>query len=118
MTRDTVPRPTPARSATWSSVGRSLEPVTASVSRPARSAVPVRPEELGVPAAAVLHPPLLRGVVDVDDAEPLAVAVGPLEVVHERPDEVALERDAVGDRLLRAGQVRGEERRPLGVVDA
>src|SRR5450756_671137 len=50
-------------------------------------------EERGEPLAAALDGALLRRVVDVHEAEPAGVAPRPLEVVRERPDEVALERD-------------------------
>src|SRR5438094_3489145 len=43
-----------------------------------------------VPATAVFHNTTLCGVVDVDDAEALAVAFSPLEVIQQRPNEVAL----------------------------
>src|SRR6476646_5162285 len=78
MTLDTVPRPTPARAATASRVGRFMAPIL--------------PDDLGVPERAVLQQASLGLVVDVHEPEALAVAPGPLEVVHQRPGEVALQR--------------------------
>src|SRR4051794_1876790 len=48
----------------------------------------VAPGDLRVEPPAVLDRAGLRGVVDGDDPEALRVAVGPLEVVHQRPHEV------------------------------
>ena len=52
-------------------------------------------DEIGVPAGAVLGDAVLRPVVDVDQAEPFGVPLGPFEVVQERP-----------------GSSRGRPRRP------
>ena len=49
-------------------------------------------EKVAIPAVARLRHALERLVVHVDDAEALRVAVRPLEVVEQRPDEVALDR--------------------------
>src|SRR6266498_4390304 len=45
----------------------------------------------GVVLTARLDRPLMRLVIDVDDPETPRVAVTPLEVVEQRPDEVATE---------------------------
>ena len=74
-------------------------------------------DQVAVPGEARLRDPPQRRVVDVDDPEPLPVAMRPLEVVEQRPDEVARDRDAVGDCALDRVDVPGEERLPLGVVD-
>src|SRR5690606_16956911 len=103
MTLDTVPRPTPARAATASRVGRLM--------------VPILPDDLGVPGRADLGQPLQRLVVHPYDPEALAVAPRPLEVGHERPGEVALERDPGVDRLAAGAQVRLEVGAPLLVAD-
>jgi hypothetical protein len=50
--------------------------------------------------------------VDVHDAEPLAVPKAPLQVVEERPDEVAANVGALRHCLGHRGDVRAE------VVDA
>src|SRR4030095_6269593 len=55
-------------------------------------------EEVTVPGAAALDRAPLGRVVDVDDAEALGVAAAPLEVVQQRPREVAADVDAVLDR--------------------
>ena len=70
----------------------------------ASSAAPRAPDDLRVEARARLGRAPLRGVVDVDDAEALREAVRPLEVVEERPGEVAAEVDAARDALARAAR--------------
>src|SRR5687767_14393746 len=117
MTRETVPRPTPARAATWSSVGRSDEAVTRSVSGLRAADRLMRADEVGVPPATRLHPALLGPVVDVDDAEPLAVSVRPLEVVQQRPHEVATQRHPLGDGPATALDVAGQVGGAVLVVD-
>src|SRR3954468_6051324 len=70
------------------------------------------PDQPPVPLRAVLEEARLGVVVDPHDAEPLRVAVRPLEVVHERPDEVAAHVDALPDHVEHRLQV------PPVVVDA
>ena len=78
------------------------------VPRPPQPANPHRPattvagcrvsrQEVLQPEAALLHGPLLGRVVDVDDPEASAVAPRPFEVVHQRPGEVPLQWEALGD---------------------
>src|SRR5688500_13515046 len=59
----------------------------------------LRGEQVGVPVEGLLSGALERLVVDVHQAEALRVALGPLEVVHERPAVVAAYVDAADDRL-------------------
>ena len=66
---------------------------------------------------ARLRDALERRVVDVDDPEPLRVALGPLEVVEQRPDVVALHRHAGGDRARDRVEVAGEVVPPLRIGD-
>src|SRR5690606_31145426 len=73
--------------------------------------------DTGVPECTRLGGALLRLVVDVDDAEPLVVAVRPLEVVQERPHEVAAHVDALLDRGVDRTQVGIDERETLRIVD-
>src|SRR5262249_46278487 len=70
-----------------------------------------------VPARAVLRNAALRGVVDVDDPEALAVPLGPLEVVEERPDEVPAKIDSVLERLVNGAHVLVEIRETQAVVN-
>ena len=72
--------------------GFSPEPGAACTSRLGRDRAAA--DQLGVPLRAVFRQPLERVVVDAHDAEPLRVAVAPLEVVQERPDLVAAQVDA------------------------
>ncbi len=46
----------------------------------------------GIPATTIFDNAALCGVVNVDDAEALAVAFRPLEVIQQRPDEVTPQR--------------------------
>ena len=59
--------------------------------------------DLAVAVAAFLDDAFLGREVDVDDAEPLRVALGPLEIVQQRPDKIAADvgplRDRGGDRV-------------------
>src|SRR5262245_21579010 len=98
MTRDTVPRPTPARAATCSMVGWPPEPsrrtLTDDLDRVAQSrgtsfahgrkyASAMPAEQIGVPLCAGFRGPLQGLVVDVDDPESLRVPASPLEVVEQ-----------------------------------
>src|SRR4051794_23152707 len=62
------------------------------------NASPVGLDRLGVPVERALRRTPLGLVVDVHEAEPLRVALGPLEVVHQRPAVVATDVDALVDR--------------------
>ena len=66
---------------------------------------------------AVLGDAPLGGEVDVDDAEPLRIALGPLEVVEQRPHEEAAQVDAGGDGVVPGPQVGVEEGDAVGVAD-
>src|SRR6185312_13330167 len=67
--------------------------------------VPVAADDVGVPVAGALDGAGLGGVVDVDEAEALGVAVRPLEVVQQGPGEVAGERGALAGGGGAGGQV-------------
>ena len=67
---------------------------------------------------AVLDGALLGVVVDSDDAESLLVAPRPLEVVEQRPVEVAAHVDAGIDRVEDRAEVHAEEVGALVVVHA
>src|SRR3954454_24150672 len=73
---------------------------------------PVCPRDLRVPARAVLGGALEGLEVDVDEPEALGVAEGPLEVVQQRPHEVAAQVDALADRAVGRAEV------PVEVLDA
>src|SRR4051812_36607918 len=77
----------------------------------------VRGDDLGVGAEAVLADPSLRRAVDPYEAEALRITIGPFEVVHQRPMDVAIERDARSDCLVRGHHVIPEERRAPVVLD-
>src|SRR5262245_36304555 len=79
---------------------------------------PVLRGEAGVPLSRVLDRSLLGLVVDVDQAKALGEAEAPLEVVEDRPDEVAAHRGAVGEGLVGRGDVAGEVADADGVAHA
>ena len=62
-------------------------------------------DDLFVPERAVFGRAFLGLKIDVDDAEPLGVALAPLEVVDQRPDIVAVDRDAGLDGAVDLGEV-------------
>src|SRR5918992_335951 len=68
----------------------------------------VRRDDFGVPAGALLRDALLGLVVDVEDSESLRVAEGPLEVVEERPEEVAAHADARLDGVVERDEMLTE----------
>ncbi len=70
-----------------------------------------------VPERAILQNALLGLIVGPDDAETLQIALGPLEVVHERPDKVAGQRHAVFDGALRHREVLAQIVEPSLIVD-
>src|SRR5690606_22885829 len=69
-------------------------------------------EEVTEPRVTRLRRTNLRGVVNVDQAEPGRVPTGPLEVVYERPVEVPAQVDAVRDGTGGRGEVRLQEGDP------
>ena len=85
----------------------------------------VGPHQLAVPAPGVLDGALLRREVDVGDPKTTVVAEGPLEVVEQRPGEVAAHVrsgvDRVGhraDHVLQAGTAAGVREVIAVIVDA
>lgn len=56
-------------------------------------------------------------MVDGDEPEPWAVALSPLEVVEQRPGEVAGDREAAGEGALDRGQVERVIANPIGIID-
>src|SRR4051812_38188409 len=106
ITRDTVAWDTPAAAATVSRVGFCRRTETS----PTVDAVLL--DHSPVPVRAVLPGARAGLPVDMDDAEPLRVPVGPLEVVQQRPHEVSTKVDAGLDRPVHDGQVVAQ------VVDA
>src|SRR5690606_39740938 len=70
----------------------------------------------GVSAERVFGDALTRRVVDVDQTEPLAIAVVPLKVVEERPVEVTEQRNAVGDGASELAEMPQEKIHAFGIV--
>ncbi len=46
----------------------------------------------GVPVTTVFHRALLSGIIHGDDAKAFAIALRPLIVVEQGPDQIALDR--------------------------
>src|SRR5690606_29015936 len=134
ITRETVPRPTPARAATASSVGRAvgarrspfMDVAPYSCCRAPAEAPghlfclrpqATTPDAFGIPESAVFGNSPLSLVVHVDQTETLAVTPGPLEIVQQRPGEVPLERNARLDGGVACAQVSVDVGHPVPVVD-
>src|SRR5258708_5485632 len=60
----------------------------------------LRRDKGGIPATTLFHNAALCGVVNVDDAEALAVAFRPLEVIQQRPDEITSQGYSLYQRPL------------------
>ena len=75
------------------------------------------PDEPRIPARARLRRPALGREVDVHESEPRSVAERPLEVVEQRPNEVAAHVDTGVNRLPDAGEVLAQVVDPAPVVD-
>src|SRR5690606_14671284 len=75
-------------------------------------------DRVAVPVRAVLPGALTGGVVDVDEAEALGVAVGPFEVVQQRPREVPADVGARLDGPFHGGDVVAQVRDAPLVADA
>src|ERR1019366_6612963 len=77
----------------------------------------VRASHVGVPEGTALRDPALGAEIHEDDPEPLGVPLGPLEVVQERPDEVAAQVHPGTDGAPGGVQVAVQVADPLEVVD-
>ncbi len=73
--------------------------------------------EGGISATTVFDDAALSGIINVDQAESLAVALGPLEVVQEGPDDVALDGHALAYDLGDGLDVRAQVVYTLLVVN-
>ncbi len=74
--------------------------------------------EFGVELKRVLWTALLCFIIDMDQAEALAVAEGPLEVVEQRPDEITAHRNAGRDRILHRTKIGAQIADAVFVADA
>src|SRR4051794_25355808 len=70
---------------------------------------------LGVPSGAQLGGAELGLEVHPDDPEPPGIALGPLEVVEQRPHEVAPQIDPRGEGVVGGPHVIAQEREPVVV---
>src|SRR5947207_9495072 len=73
-------------------------------------------DDLPVERRAQLGRATLRRVVHIMEAEPVPVAVGPLEVVHQAPQEVALHGHSVGHGPLELTEIVAQEHDAVGVI--
>src|SRR5215471_21117408 len=73
--------------------------------------------ELRVEMERVLGPPVERRKIDMDEAEPSAVAVRPFEIVEQRPHEIAAHRHAGGDGVEHRTQITAQIGDPLLVAN-
>jgi hypothetical protein len=48
-------------------------------------------DPVAIPQGAVFQDAFLGGVIDVDQAKALGIAFSPLEIVHQRPGEIAVQ---------------------------
>src|SRR5690348_6648531 len=75
-------------------------------------------DEARVPLAAVFDDPPLRGEIYVYQAEALAIALRPLEVIEERPDEIAHHRRPMLHSIADRAQMLAQEAHALGIAHA
>src|SRR3954464_15501838 len=105
----------PSRSSTVKPASRASGPRRRLRLHGQGAAVP--PDDVAEPPGARLRRPFLGREVDVDEPEPLAVALGPLEVVQEGPREEPLDRGAGVERATDLAEVAVEVGDPLEVLD-
>src|SRR5687768_8479606 len=106
-------RSTPSTARGWrATADRSSERPPAPAAPPRRAPSRLVPQGGTQPGEGVLRGTALSFVVDADEPETLPITLGPLEVVEQRPDEVAADVDALADRLVQCAQM------PVEVVDA
>src|SRR6187402_3822958 len=65
-----------------------------------------------------LRRPLLCCEIDIGDPEALLIAVGPLVVVQQTPEEVALHRRSLRDAAMELRQVLAQKHDAIGVQNA
>ena len=74
-------------------------------------------DHAGIELRARFRRALERAVVDVDETETLGEAVGPFEVVEQRPGEVTADVGALLDRVMHGTQMRSEVVDTQRIVD-
>src|SRR6266487_1697613 len=108
-------RPPPGRSGPGSSAGR-VPQRAGFLSGPGSSAA-LCGDEVPVPAERCLRGAPLRPEVDVHEAEPLVVSFGPLEIVDQRPGQVAAHVNPAGHGLVQGPEVAIQVPDPGLVID-
>src|SRR5260370_38969430 len=69
-------------------------------------------QQRGIPVATLFDHPGLGRIVDIDYPKALGIALGPLKIVHQRPDKVAAQWSSLLDGLGAGCDMRGQ------IVDA
>src|ERR1044071_9333248 len=106
-----------SESTTFVPPGKSFVSCLKSIRAIACSRLSVRSDQVPVPECAPLRDPALRREVDEHDAEPLGVAVLPLEVVQQRPHVVAADVHTLLAGALERFDVPGDVRDAPLVLD-
>src|SRR5205814_7945228 len=78
----------------------------------------VRFDHVGIKPRTRLRRPLLRGEIDMHDAEALRVAKTPLVIIEQRPGEVPAKIDPLTKSRMRRAQVRPIVRDAERIVDS
>src|SRR4051812_7685845 len=110
------PNPWKVHSAPTTSISTPTVTATLVPTRSAQDSAVGR-DQVVVPAVGVLGGALLAVVVDMHQPEPLGVALGPLEVVHQRPGVVAADVDLRLDRRRDGPEVGVEVGDALRIVN-
>src|SRR5215831_8534720 len=76
----------------------------------------VLPGRFPEPLSAQLRDSLQRVEVDVDQPEPVAETVNPLEIVLRTPEKVPVHRHAFRSRSLELAKAGAQEHHPVGVI--
>lgn len=74
-------------------------------------------DQLPVPEIRILGNPVPGTVVNIDQAEAVAVTAVPLKVVRQSPVEIAPDIRSTLHRAAQTAQVPGKEINPVGIVD-
>jgi len=77
----------------------------------------VASNHLGIEPGAGLERPPLSGEIDVNQPEALGIAVGPFQIVQQRPGEIAAQVDAAAPGRQRRAQMVAQVALAQGVGD-
>src|SRR5260370_9452991 len=74
-------------------------------------------QQRGIPVASLFDHPALGRIVDIDYPKALGIALGPLKIVHQRPDKVAAQWGSLLDGLGASGDMRAQIVDAPGIAD-